>query len=94
MKESALYRPVAKFLEKKYRCDPSVTWCAGCGKDLAFPSGFGKRKPDVVTVRCGSGTTEAHLVEGKLLNVPTPGFEETLHQLDKADLKRLLLWAK
>jgi hypothetical protein len=46
------------------------------------PAGFGKRKPDVVICKIGQLKHEVHLVEGKLLNVPADGLEETLNQLD------------
>ncbi len=88
-----LYRPVAKFLEKKYRCNPKKTWIAGHAKDLAFPSGFGKRKPDVVAVRHEPAVSEIHLVEGKLLWVPAHGFEETVNQLDNIRPYADRLWA-
>src|SRR6266571_6097857 len=93
MRESDLYEPVARFLEKRYGCDRKRTWIAGCGTDLAFPAGFGKRKPDVVACRTGPPKQEVHLVEGKLLNVRTHGFEETLNQLDSFRPYADYLWA-
>src|SRR2546426_9036599 len=93
MRESDLYKPVAGFLKRRYGC--KVTWIAGSGTDLAFPAGFGKRKPDVVACNVGSlkREREVHLVEGKLLNVPTHGFEETLNQLGSFRPYADYLWA-
>src|SRR5438094_402697 len=83
MRESDLYKPVAQFFQREYGCVANETWIAGSGSDLAFPPGFGKRKPDVVA--CTSGTRrEIHLAEGKLLNIPTHGFDETYNQLDSS----------
>jgi len=95
MKESALYRPVAEFLEERCGCDPKTTWFAGCGRPLSFPSGFGKRKrkADVVGFRQHEGTKEVHLVEGKLLRVPAHDFEEARNQLDNVRAYADRLWA-
>lgn len=93
MKESDLYLPVVKVLEKYYQCDKKMSWYAGCGKDISFPSGFGKRKPDVVGIKRRNNKYEIHLVEGKLLNVPTHGFEETINQLDNLNTYSDFLWA-
>jgi len=95
MKESALYRPVAKFLEERYGCDPKMTWFAGCGRPLSFASGFGKRrrKADVVGFRKHEGTTEVHVVEGKLLRLPAHDFEEARNQLDNVRAYADRLWA-
>ena len=46
------------------------------------PAGFGKRKPNVVIRKIDQLKHEVHLVEGKLLNVPTHGLEEILNQLE------------
>jgi hypothetical protein len=93
MKEKAMYKPVAAFLEESYGCDPKLTWTAGCGRDLAFAAGFGKRKPDVVAVCRKSGAYEVHLVEGKLPRVATHGFEDTRNQLDSFRQYADRLWA-
>jgi len=93
MKESSLYPPVAKFLVKKYACDPRATWVAGCGKDLTFPSGFRKSKPDVVTVHREGDTSEVHLVEAKLLHIRAFAFDETRNQLDNHRRYADKLWA-
>lgn len=92
-RESALYRPVATFLEKQCQCHHRHTWIAGCGRDFAFPAGFGNRKPDVVAISDPTGQREIHLVEGKLLNIPTHGFDQTLHQLDSFRRYADFLWA-
>jgi hypothetical protein len=93
MRESDLYKPVAQFLERRYRCARKNTWFAGSGRDLSFPAGFGKRKPDVVVCKAHPLKPEVHLVEGKLLNLPTHGFEETLNQLDNLRPYADFLWA-
>jgi len=68
---------------------------AGSGTDLSFLAGFGKRKPDVVACKVGPLKRErdVHLAEGKLLNLPTHGFEETLNQLDSFRRYADYLWA-
>ncbi len=88
-----MYKPVATFLELNYHCDPALTWVAGCGRDLAFPAGFGRRKPDVVTLAKRTGEYEVHVAEGKLLKVATTGFAETLSQLDTIQPYADKLWA-
>lgn len=93
MREPDLYKPVAKFLEGRYGCDRKCTWLAGGGTDLSFPAGFGKRKPDVVACKKGPLRQEVHLVEGKILNIPTHGFEETVNQLDSFRPYSDYLWA-
>lgn len=93
MKESVLYPPVAKFLEKEYACDPRASWKAGCGKDLTFPSGFRKSKPDVVTVHREGDTSVVHLVEAKLLYIRAFAFDETRNQLDNHRRYADKLWA-
>lgn len=93
MRESDLYKPVAKFLESHYGCNHKFTWLAGSGTDLSFSAGFGKRKPDVVACKTSPVRQEVHLVEGKLLNIPTHGFEETLNQLDSFRPFVDYLWA-
>ena len=93
MKESVLYRPVAGFLEKRYGCDRKKTWTAGCGKKLAFPSGFGEGIPDVVAVRHDAAESQVHLVEGKLLGLRTHAFEEARNQLDNRRPYADMLWA-
>src|SRR5213595_904564 len=92
MRESDLYKPVAQFFQREYGCVANETWIAGSGSDLAFPAGFGNRKPDIVA--CTSGTRrEIHLAEGKLLNIPTHGFNETYNQLDSLKPYADYLWA-
>jgi len=93
MRESDLYKPVARLLERRYGCARKYTWIAGCGKDLSFPAGFGNRKPDVVGCKVGPLKREVHLAEGKLRNLPTHGFEETLNQLDNLRPYSDFLWA-
>jgi len=92
-RESDLYKPVARFLQRQYGC--KVTWIAGSGTDLAFAAGFGKRKLDVVACKLGplEGEGEVHLAEAKLLNLPTHGFEETKNQLDSFRRYADYLWA-
>src|SRR5512132_1808834 len=93
MRESDLYKPVARFLERRYGCARKNTWTAGSGRDLSFLAGFGKRKPDVVACKDHPLRPEVHLAEGKLLNIPTHGFEETLNQLDSFRSYGDFLWA-
>jgi hypothetical protein len=93
MRESDLYKPVARLLERRYGCARKNTWTAGSGKDLSFLAGFGKRKPDVVTCKDHPLRPEVHLAEGKLLSIPTHGFEETLNQLDSFRPYADFLWA-
>ena len=92
-RESDLYKPVARFLQRQYGC--KVTWIAGSGTDLAFAAGFGKRKLDVVACKLGplKWEGEVHLAEAKLLNLPTHGFEETKNQLDSFRRYADYLWA-
>jgi hypothetical protein len=93
MRESDLYKPVAQFLERRYGCARKNTWTAGSGRDVAFLAGFGKRKPDVVACKPHPVKPEVHLAEGKLLNIPTHGFEETLSQLESFRPYADFLWA-
>ncbi len=93
MRESELYRPVAKYFKSQHGCLHKATWIAGSGKDLAFPAGFGKRKPDVVACKAHPIKPEIHLAEGKLLNLPTHGFEETINQLESFRPYADYLWA-
>ncbi|HZS17706.1 MAG TPA: hypothetical protein VFA51_07220 [Candidatus Udaeobacter sp.] len=93
MRESDLYKPVAQFLERRYGIAHKNTWTAGSGRDLAFFAGFGRRKPDVVACKPHPLKPEVHLAEGKLLNIPTHGFEETVNQLDSFRSYGDFLWA-
>jgi hypothetical protein len=60
---------------------------------MAFLAGFGRRKPDVVACKLHPVNPEVHLAEGKLLNIPTHGFEETVNQLDSLRPYADFLWA-
>ena len=93
MRESDLYKPVAQFFEQRYEIARKNTWTAGSGKDLSFPAGFGKRKPDVVACNVHPRKPEVHLAEGKLLNIRTHGFDETVNQLDSFSRYADFLWA-
>jgi len=93
MRESDLYKPVAQFFERRYSIAHKNTWTAGSGRDLSSFAGFGRRKPDVVACKPHLLKPEVHLAEGKLLNIPTHGFEETLHQLDSFRSYADFLWA-
>jgi hypothetical protein len=91
--EGELYQPIAQFLSKQRGCDPDHLWWAGCGRDLAFPAGFGKRKPDVVAISRQERREEVHLVEAKLLKLRTTAFDDTVSQLDSLCLYADCLWA-
>ena len=91
--EKKLYAPIVDFLKRQYACDPGHLWWAGCGRDLAFAAGFGKRKPDVVGISRQNRSCEVHLVEAKLLNLRTTAFDDTLAQLDSFNPYADYLWA-
>ena len=91
--ERNLYKPIANFLKRQCGCDPDHLWSAGCGRDLSFAAGFGKRKPDVVGVSGQDPTKQVHLVEAKLLRLRTTAFEDTLAQLDSFRPYADYLWA-
>jgi hypothetical protein len=93
MRESDLYKPVAQFFERRYGIAHKNTWTAGSGRDLSFFAGFGRRKPDVLACKLHPVKPEVHLAEGKLLNIATHGFEETLNQLDSFRSYGDYLWA-
>jgi hypothetical protein len=93
VKETALYAPVARYIEQRFNCLKEYTWMAGCGRDLSFKAGFGNRKPDVVACGGDHSNPILHLAEGKLLNLPTHAFEETLNQLDSFRQYADHLWA-
>jgi len=60
---------------------------------LAFPSGFRKSKPDVVTLHRERASSEVHLVEAKLLHIRAFAFQETVNQLDNHRRYADKLWA-
>ena len=93
MRESDLYKPVAQFLERRYGIAHKNTWTAGSGRNLSFLAGFGRRIPDVVACKPHPLKPEVHLAEGKLLNIRTHGFEETVNQLDSFRSYGDFLWA-
>jgi hypothetical protein len=80
------------YLRNYYDCQ-GKTWTADSGLDISFPAGFGKRRPDVIAISSGSDGTCAHIVEAKLLKIPTHGFDETINQLDSLKGYADFLWA-